>query len=130
MIKILRYGEIPAEQIFARVLPKTDVAGIVSGIIADVRARGDAALLEYTEKFDKVKLSGLAVTKEEIDEAAASVEPRFIEVMERAAENIRRFHSRQKRSSFIINEEPGIVIGQKIIPVDRAGLYVPGGTAA
>ncbi len=130
MIKILRYGEIPAEQIFARVLPKTDVAGIVSGIIADVRARGDAALLEYTEKFDRVKLSGLAVTKEEIDEAAASVEPRFIEVMERAAENIRRFHSRQKRSSFIINEEPGIVIGQKIIPVDRAGLYVPGGTAA
>ncbi len=81
-------------------------------------------------KFDKAQLSSLAVTKEEIDEALNLVEPEFLEILEKAARNIRKFHSRQVRNSFIINDEDGIVIGQKIIPVDRAGLYVPGGTAA
>ncbi|MGM9626423.1 MAG: histidinol dehydrogenase, partial [Eubacteriales bacterium] len=77
-----------------------------------------------------VRLSSLLVTKEEIEEARASVDPKFIGILEKAAANIRKFHSRQLRNSFIINDEPGIVIGQKVIPVDRAGLYVPGGTAA
>ncbi|MBQ4151277.1 MAG: histidinol dehydrogenase [Clostridia bacterium] len=130
MIKILRYGEVAIDDIFARAVPEVDVAGVVSDIIANVRANGDAALFEYCEKFDGAKLNSLAVTEEEIEEAFAAVEPRFIEVLKKAAANIRKFHEKQVRNSFIINDENGIVIGQKIIPVDRAGLYVPGGTAA
>ena len=130
MIKIMKYGEVPNSEIFARSVPKTDVAGTVAEIIKNVRENGDKELFEYCEKFDKAQLSSLAVTKEEIDEALSLVEPEFLEILEKAAKNIRKFHSRQVRNSFIINDEDGIVIGQKIIPVDRAGLYVPGGTAA
>lgn len=130
MIKIMKYGEVPNSEIFARSVPKTDVAGTVAEIIKNVRENGDKALFEYCEKFDKAQLSSLAVTKEEIEEALSLVEPEFLEILEKAAKNIRKFHSRQVRNSFIINDEDGIVIGQKIIPVDRAGLYVPGGTAA
>ena len=130
MIKIMKYGEVPNSEIFARSVPKTDVAGKVAEIIKNVRENGDEALFEYCKKFDKAQLSSLAVTKEEIDEALSLVESEFLEILEKAAKNIRKFHSRQVRNSFIINDEDGIVIGQKIIPVDRAGLYVPGGTAA
>lgn len=130
MIKIMKYGEVPNSEIFARSVPKTDVAGTVAEIIKNVRENGDKALFEYCEKFDKAQLSSLAVTKEEIDEALSLVESEFLEILEKAAKNIRKFHSRQVRNSFMINDEDGIVIGQKIIPVDRAGLYVPGGTAA
>jgi histidinol dehydrogenase len=130
MIKILKYGEVENKDIFARVTPKMNVEGIVSDIIANVRENGDKALFEYTERFDGASLSTLAVSEEEIEEAFASVEPEFIRVLERAAKNIRKFHEKQVRNSFIINDEDGIVVGQKVIPVDRAGLYVPGGTAA
>ena len=130
MISILRYGEVEKSEIFARVTPTVDVAAIVSDIIQNVRANGDSALYEYSEKFDKAKLSSLLVTAEEIDEAIAQVEPKFLEILENAAKNIRAFHEKQVRNSFVINNERGIVTGQKIIPVDKAGLYVPGGTAA
>ncbi len=130
MIKILEYGTVKAEEIFARVEPKVDVSAIVSEIIADVRKDGDAALLRYCEKFDKARLSTLEVSVAEINAAVKSVEPRFLAVLKKAAENIRKFHEKQVRTGFIINDESGIVMGQKIIPVDRAGLYVPGGTAA
>ena len=130
MIKIMKCGEVSADEIFARVAPTVDVAGIVTDIIDNVRARGDAALYEYCEKFDKAKLDSLLVSPEEMAEAMAQVEPRFIEILKTAADNIRLFHEKQVRNSFIINDRPGIVMGQKVIPVDRAGLYVPGGTAA
>ena len=130
MIQILKYGDVPASEIFARTEPSFNVEDIVADIIANVRQNGDAALYEYCEKFDKAKLSCLLVSKEEIEDAVAAVEPRFLEILRKAAENIRAFHSRQVRNSFVINEANGIVVGQKIIPVDRAGLYVPGGTAA
>ena len=130
MIKIMKFGKVSPADIFARVEPTVNVADIVTEIIANVRKNGDEALFTYCEKFDKAKLTALQVTKEEIDEAVAAVEPGFIEILEKAAANIRKFHSRQVRNSFILNDENGIVVGQKIIPVDRAGLYVPGGTAA
>ena len=130
MIKILKCGQVANDEIFARVVPTVDVAGIVADIIANVRARGDAALYEYCEKFDKAKLTSLQVSPEEIQEALSLVEPRFIAILKTAADNIRAFHEKQVRNSFIINDRPGIVMGQKVIPVDRAGLYVPGGTAA
>ena len=130
MIKIMKYGEVPNSEIFARGEVKMDVESIVSDIIANVRANGDKALYEYCEKFDKAKLTSLLVSNEEIEEALTLVEPKFLEILEKAAKNIRKFHEKQVRNSFIINDEDGIVIGQKVIPVDRAGLYVPGGTAA
>jgi len=130
MIKILKYGEVANSDIFARVVPEMDVEAIVADIIENVKTKGDKALFEYCEKFDKAKLYVLEVTKEEIDEAVKEVEPKFLEVLELAAKNIRKFHEKQVRNSFIINDESGIVTGQKVIPVDRAGLYVPGGTAA
>ena len=130
MIKILKYGEVKNEEIFARTEPKVDVEGIVSEIIENVKTNGDKVLFEYCKKFDKAELTSLVVSQEEIDEAVASVEPKFLEILKKAAANIRKFHEKQKRNSFIINDENGIVIGQKVIPVERAGLYVPGGTAA
>ncbi|MCQ2476095.1 MAG: histidinol dehydrogenase [Clostridia bacterium] len=130
MIKILKYGEVSNEEIFARAVPGINVEKTVADIIENVIKNGDKAVLEYNEKFDKAKLSSLLVSQEEIDEAIASVEPKFIEILKKAAANITKFHEKQKRNSFIINDEDGIVIGQKVIPVDRAGLYVPGGTAA
>ena len=130
MIKILKYGEVANKDIFARAEMKLDVESIVAEIIANVRKNDDSALLEYTEKFDKAKLSSLLVSEEEIDEAFKAVSDKFIGILEQAAKNIRKFHEKQVRNSFIINDENGIVMGQKIIPVDKAGLYVPGGTAA
>ena len=129
MIKIMKYGDVPAEEIFARGTAATDVSGIVSDIIEDVKKRGDQALLYYCEKFDKAKLSSLEVTAEEIDEAFSLVEPEFIEILKKAAENIREFHKAQVRNSFIINGD-GYITGQKITPIEKVGLYVPGGTAA
>ena len=130
MIRILKYGEVSNEDIFARVEPKVDVEKIVSDIIADVRENGDAALKKYTRKFDGAVLDDLQVSAGEIEEALASVEPEFIRILREAAANIRHFHEKQLRAGFIINDRPGILMGQKVIPVDRAGLYVPGGTAA
>ena len=130
MIKILKYGEIDNQDIFIRSTSTSDVQEIVADIIANVRANGDKALYDYTLKFDKAELTSLLVSKEEIDEAFDLVKPEFVEILKKAAANIRKFHKKQVRNSFIINDEKGIVMGQKIIPVDKAGLYVPGGTAA
>jgi len=130
MIKILEYGAVSNEDIFARTEASFDVEAIVTDIIKDVRQNGDAALYKYCEKFDKAKLSSLSVSKEEIEAAVSSVEPEFLRILKKAAARIRKFHEKQVRTSFIINDEDGIVTGQKVIPVDRAGLYVPGGTAA
>lgn len=129
MIKIMKYGEVSPEEIFARGTAATDVSEIVRDIIDNVKENGDKALYQYCEKFDKAKLSYLEVSKEEIDEAFATVEPQFIEILKQAAENIRNFHKQQVRQSFILNGD-GYVTGQKITPIEKVGLYVPGGTAA
>ena len=130
MIKILDFDKVAAKEIFSRVEPAFDVEEIVSGIIANVRQNGDSALINYTEKFDGVKLSAVQLSQEEMIEALDQTDPEFLRILERAAENIRKFHTAQVRRSFILNDEPGIVMGQKVIPIDKAGLYVPGGTAA
>lgn len=101
----------------------------VRQIVADVMAGGDAAVKKYTRKFDGVSVDGLAVSGDEIDEAFASVSPRFLEVVKKSAENIAEFHSKQKKSGFEINRD-GVTLGQKYTAVEKAGLYVPGGTAS
>ena len=130
MIKIYKYGEVSNEEIFARDNIACGVETSVSEIIANVIKNGDGALFYYTDKFDKVKLSTLEVTADEIEEAYSSVDPAFVRVIEEAAENIRRFHQKQVRNSFVIAENDGVIIGQKVIPIEKVGLYVPGGTAA
>lgn len=129
MIKILKYGEVPNSELFIRSDALSNVSDTVAGILAEVRKNGDRALIDYTEKFDKVRLSSLEVGEDELKEALDKVEPEFMGVLERAAANIRAFHSRQVRTSFIINEQDGVVIGQKIMPIERVGIYVPDGTA-
>ncbi|MBE7014069.1 MAG: histidinol dehydrogenase [Ruminococcaceae bacterium] len=130
MIKILEYNKVSKNEIFSRTTDTVDVSQIVTDIINNVKENKDKALFYYCEKFDKAKLSSLEVTKEEIEEGYNNVSKDFIDVLKKAAKNITKFHSKQVRNGFIINDEDGIVMGQKIIPVDSAGLYVPGGTAA
>ncbi|MBE6695167.1 MAG: histidinol dehydrogenase [Ruminococcaceae bacterium] len=130
MISILKYGEVENSKIFARVEPKVDVGAIVADIIENVRKNGDRALYEYCEKFDRAKLSSLEVSEAEFEEAMKLVDGDFIRILKTAAENIRRFHSAQVRQSYVINGEKGVILGQRIIPIEKAGLYVPGGTAA
>ena len=130
MIKIYKYGEVSNEEIFARENPTANVEAAVSEIIANVAKNGDKALFEYCEKFDKAVLDTLEVSAAEIDEAFASVDEKFVKIIEEAAENVRAFHSKQVRNSFIISEKNGVVTGQKVMPIEKVGLYVPGGTAA
>ncbi len=130
MIKIMKYGELPNSEIFAREEQKTDVSGIVAEIIATVRKDGDKAVFAYNQKFDGAELSALEVSQTEIEEAFAAVDPKFLEILRNAEANIRAFHQKQVRTSFIINETEGVVCGQKITPIEKVGLYVPGGTAA
>lgn len=130
MINIYKYGEVENSKIFARMSDSVDVSEIVTDIINNVKANGDKALIEYCEKFDKVTLSSLEVSDEEIQEAFNSVEPEFLRILRTAEENIRSFHQKQIKTSYIINEKDGVVTGQKIMPIEKVGLYVPGGTAA
>ena len=130
MIKIYPYGEVPASEIFSRRNPVSDVSEAVSAILADVASRGDKALYEYTAKFDKAELSSLEVSEAELEEAFASVEPSVLDILREAAENIRAFHQKQVRNGFMLNRDGGVVVGQKITPIEKVGLYVPGGTAA
>ena len=130
MIEIMNYGQVPNSEIFVRVSPTVNVEAIVTDIIANVRANGDKAVLEYNRQFDGAELESLLVSQEEIEEAFSAVEPKFLSILEQAAENIRAFHSKQVRNSFVIADRPGIVLGQKVTPIEKVGVYVPGGTAA
>ena len=130
MIRIIKDSLSKREEIFSVKEARVDVSATVAEIIAKVRAEGDAALKYYTEKFDKATLTSLRVSDEEIEEALALVEPKFIEILEKAAENIRAFHSLQKREGFELKRAEGVIVGQRVTPVDVAGIYVPGGTAA
>ena len=124
MIRIFNYEEIASPK------PTDDVSGIVKEIVQNVRSQGDAALFAYAEKFDKVKLSSLRVSEEEIAEGVAKVDADFVRILEASAANIREFHKKQKRRGFKLNKEKGVVLGQMVKPIERVGLYVPGGTAA
>ena len=130
MIKISNYGEVENSEIFARQNTEENVSKAVSEIIAEVVKNGDKALVSYAEKFDGAKLAALEVTDAEIKEAFGAVEPAFIAVLEEAAANIKHFHEKQVRSSFVINDKDGVVMGQKVMPIEKVGIYVPGGTAA
>ena len=130
MIKIFRMGEMPREQIFARDNPTANVSDAVAAIVSEVRAGGDKALRDCTERFDGVKLDSLEVMPWELDEAFQTVEQEFVEILTEAKENISAFHRKQVRGNFCLNKRRSIQLGQIITPIERVGLYVPGGTAA
>ena len=109
---------------------KEEVLKSVSNIIEDVRKNGDKALKAYTEKFDRVVLDDFEVSIEELDECFVKIEKNFIENLEEAKENIEYYHNAQKSRGFILNKDNGIFLGQRVIPLDSVGVYVPGGTAA
>ena len=125
MIRLIKGGE-PLLKREEAVMQNVEAA--VRSIIADVRARGDEALLEYGRRFDCAELNALQVTVAEIEEACAKISPEVMSALNKAAENIRAFHSMQKREGFRI-QKGDVILGQRITPVDRAGIYVPGGTA-
>ena len=129
MIQIFNYGQVDREKIFARVLPEMDVEAIVAQIIRDVRKGKDQAVIEYCRRFDRVDLRTLEVTKEEIQEAKTRVSKEFLEILEKAAANIRAYHEKQVCTGFKM-EKDGIVLGQKVTAIENVGIYVPGGTAA
>ena len=130
MIRVLNAGEVSLSEILARTEDKRDIAGTVSAILADVRQNGDAALRRYTKEFDGAEPDALEVPADRLDQALAGLDRDLRAVLEEAAENIRAFHRRQIRSDFIISEKNGVILGQKITPINRAALYIPGGTAA
>lgn len=135
MIKILDFAELTPEEIFARNEPTFNVTDIVTGIIDDVRTNGDEAVIRYAAKFDGVdpETFVLELSEEEKEEAVNKLketDPGLMPILRKAAANIVKFHSRQVRNSFIINDTSGVIMGQKVVPLERAGLYVPGGTAA
>ena len=129
MIKIIKDVLDTRAEIFTATEKKVDVSNIVEQIIERVKKEGDSALYDYAEQFDKVKLTSLVVTEQEIDSAMEEVDKEFIEVLKKASQNIREFHQKQKRDGFEIKKANGVIVGQKIIPIEKAGLYVPGGTA-
>lgn len=130
MIRIIKDSLNTREEIFSAKEERPDVSGKVSEIIDKVRREGDEALKYYAKLFDKAELSSLRVSEDEIAEAVSLVDKEFLAILEDAAKNIREFHEKQKNPGFEIKKEGGIIVGQKVIPVERAGLYVPGGTAA
>lgn len=109
----------------------SDVFKTVAGIIADVRERGDAALSEYTKRFDRAELSSITVSDSEKEAAMKAVDPELLAVMKEAAANIEFFHKNQLRAGFMITDpaRPGVIIGQRVMPIERVGVYVPGGSA-
>ena len=135
MIRILDFEEMTAEEVFARNEPTADVADIVAAIIKDVRENGDEAVTRYEAKFDGIDPAGYVpeLSAEEKLGAVRSLDetdPGLTAVLRDAAANIAEFCSRQLREGFEINDRPGRLTGQKVVPLERAGLYVPGGTAA
>ena len=130
MIRILKESETKREAIFAREDPVGSVEEPVREIIAQVRAKGDEALKRYTKECDGVDITSIEVGQGAIDEGFRMADPMLVDILYRASERVAAFHQHQVRNSFLVNEEDGILMGQKIIPLERVGLYVPGGTAA
>ena len=107
-----------------------DVSEAVRDILEAVRTEGDAALLRFTERFDHVKLSSLAVSEEEREEGLKQIDQEFLNILEQAADNIRRYHEQQRRQNYVITREDGVVMGKVFRPIEKVGMYVPNGTAA
>lgn len=132
MIRIMRYPGVGTEDLGRQAGSgiSEEVDRAVAEIIENVRLRGDAAVMDYTERFDGVRPDFLMVTPEERGEGLRAVNPGLMSVMREAAENIRRYHESQKREGLMISDRPGVLLGQRVTPIERVGIYIPGGTAS
>lgn len=131
MIRQYRLCEIPVEEILCRdIREEKNVDAVVDEIIKNVRERGDAALREYAEKFDGATLESLEVTQKEIESAYTAMDQAYLDTLHLAKENIERFHRHQLHENFMLTGAKGTVMGQRYTPIEKAGLYVPGGTAS
>lgn len=131
MMKIYDLQELSLTEVLDRSQEEQkDVSGIVAEIIDAVRRDGDRALKEYAKRFDGADLTELVVSEDEIEEAMAKIDDYFIETLKQAEANIRQYHEKQLRSGYEIRKEDGIVLGQKVTPLAKVGIYVPGGTAS
>lgn len=126
MMRILDFDSLSPEEFLNRdIQAEEDVSAAVDEVIANVRKRGDAALRDYTRRFDGAELQDLWVSAEEFDAAREAVAPYFMETLREAAENIRRFHERQKHNDFLLADRPGVVMGQRWTPIEKVGICVP-----
>ncbi len=129
MIRTITYTSSD-DLLFLKRGENTDVTALVRGILEDVRQNGDDALFAYSRKFDKAELTALEVTQAEIDEAFNAVDDAFLSVLREAKENITAFHKHQIENGFTVHDKDGVILGQRVLPLQKVGLYVPGGTAA
>ena len=136
-MKIVELSEENRKEVQENILKRSpstfgDQEAIVRAIIEDIKARGDKAVFEYTKKFDRADISedNFQVSKEEIRAAYKEVPPELLDVVRKALVNIRDFHEKQKQNSWITTTEKGTILGQKVTPMQRVGVYVPGGKAA
>lgn len=131
MIEILQGRDVNVDTLIPLAIEQNaEVDAQVQDILRAVREEGDAALRRLTAKFDGAAVDALEVSPQEIESAWANTDPDFLETLTQAAKNIRAFHEKQTRNSFAVTEQEGVMLGQKITPLARVGLYVPGGTAA
>lgn len=131
MIKVINYKECKSlDDILLRSqFSHDDVNEKVKAILEDVKKNGDSALKKYAKMFDNAEIDDLEVSEKEIEEAYNKADDKFKETLKLAYNNIEKFHKKQLRNSFITNEEDGIVMGQIINPIEKVGVYIPGGTA-
>lgn len=128
-MRIINYDINNNEEVFKRTNILSDVSLAVKEIVENVKNNGDKALKEYTEKFDGVKLDDFLVSKKEIEDALKECEEDFLLVLRKAKERIYNYHKRQVRNSFVSTDDDGIILGQRVLPLEKVGIYVPGGTA-
>ena len=130
MIKTIKSAEFEKDCIVKKTISSTSMTSSVAMIIANVIKRGDEALRDYTEKFDNCILKSFELPKDAMDKAIDKVDPEFVKIMERAAKNIEAFHRNQVQKGFDLPPKNGIILGQKVLPIERVGVYVPGGSAS
>ncbi len=133
-MEIIYYDDISLDDLEEKYLRRGDIAyseidKIVDQVLNDVRIGGDTVLQEYSLKFDGVVLSDITVSEDEIQEALAIVEPEFIAILNQAKKNILEYHEKQKQNSWFSNRGENIILGQMVTPLERVGMYVPGGKA-
>lgn len=129
MIKILKMDKFKREDILPEPPEQAEITSSVKKVLADVKARGDEAVKYYTKLFDKVELESLIADPAAIEEGAKAADKEFIRALEKAAANIYKFHEKQKQNGFVIQDDAGVITGQRVIPLKTVGIYVPGGTA-
>lgn len=135
LFPVLMAGSSEARERLSRIMGRNltlngELIAKVGSIVDAVRAEGDAALRRFTQEFDGIRLTGIKVSKEEIEKARQEVSEGILRIISEAAANVRKFHEKQKATSWTVHGEDGSILGQRVIPLERVGLYVPGGTAA